>query len=274
MPFDEMQAWTKLKGVIVTSCNFNCADYNDAFLQRRVLVRLQAHGISSYGAYSQILILHPEERPLLLRELAIHVTNFFRNIDTFEVFMAQTLMELLKRKEQKGSKTIRIWSAGCSSGEEPYSVAMMFLEILQQGISDYFISIIGTDISAEIIENAKAGIYSEAQLRETPPEYIEKYFTRQGYDFVVNDDVKKLVQFQTSDLLRDSMPQSIDVLFCRNTIIYFEREAKEKLFDKFYQIINSEGYLILGMTEAISGAATKLFLPYDNTHRIYKKEGK
>lgn len=264
--------WKLLEREISKITGFDCSHYSESFLKRRVKSRLLALDTGSYMEYINLLNTKQGEKDLLLEELTIHVTNFFRNKDTFHVFIAETMMEFLKEKQKKRQKTIKIWSAGCSSGEEPYSIAMILLELLQDRINDFYITIIGTDISPSIIEKAKKGVYRESQLKELPPEYISKYFNRYDELFLVKDEVKKLVRFEVEDILDEDKPRNIDILFCRNTVIYFKQELKDKLYVDFHDALNKGGYLVLGMTEILSGQAKNMFKMANHINRIYKKE--
>lgn len=270
-PKDENN-WFLLKKEISIKTGFNCNEYTDSFLKRRVHTRLYALDLETYEDYIKRLIKDEHEKELLLKELTIHVTNFFRNKDAYDSFIAGTMMELLNEKKKNNKKSLKIWSAGCSTGEEPYTIAMILKEILGERVNDFFISIIGTDLSAETIEKAEKGVYDKIQLKETPPEYIERYFDKKGEFFHIKEEVKDMVRFEVADILNSSKPKCLDLLFCRNTVIYFKRELKEKLYLEFYHCIDQSGYFIMGMTESLSGSAKDLFVAIDNKNRIYKKK--
>ncbi len=263
--------WNNLKAVITRTTGFQTENYTESFLKRRVDCRLRVLNLKSYAEYSKLLITTPAEKDPLLKELTIHVTNFFRDKEMYDVFFAQTIMELLKRKEGSGDKSIRVWSAGASTGEEAYSVAIMISEILGERLKDFNIRIIATDLDAPTIEKAKLGHYEEIQMKEVPEDYKKRYFDTESDLFKVKDSIKKMIDFKVGDILNPLKPKNIDILFCRNTVIYFEKDVKEKLYSEFASCINSGGYFVMGKTETLSGPAKDMFDVVDTRERIYRK---
>lgn len=269
-PKDENN-WEPLKKLITVKTSFNCYNYTDKFLRRRVWTRMYSLNLEKYVEYHKILEFQSGEKDMLLKELTIHVTNFFRNKEAFDAFVAETVMEVMNRKSQTKNHSLKIWSAGCSTGEEPFTIAMILLEILQMRIKDFNISILGTDYSPETIEKAKIGIYEEPQLKEAPPEYIGKYFEKIEDKYAIKPEVKNLVKFEVGDILSDNKPTNMDIIFCRNTVIYFTIEQKDKLYQDFYNNLNPSGFLVLGMTESLTGPAKEKFKVFNNSYRIYQK---
>lgn len=265
--------WEFLKERITKVVGFNTSNYEDKFLKRRVECRLRALDLDSYSEYAKILISDPNEKDALHKELTIHFTSFFRDKEVFDVFFAQTIFELLDKKEKEGNLSLKIWSAGASTGEEAFSIMMMLSEILGERLKDFKISIIATDIDAQTIEKAKKGEYDEVQLREAPEGYIEKYFEKEGDVYRVKEDIRKYIRFSVGDILQPMKPKLIDVLFCRNTVIYFDQKVKERLYLDFAQCINLGGFLILGQTETLTGPAREYFKSIDNKHRVYRRVG-
>jgi chemotaxis methyl-accepting protein methylase len=268
---DDNESYKLLLGLIKKKTGFKCENYTENFLKRRISSRMYALHVNSFSDYILQLNSNPAEKDLLLEELTIHVTNFFRNRDAFEIFIAETLMELMDRKTKNNDKCLNIWSAGCSSGEEPYTLAMVLIEMLQWRIKEYSINILGTDLSASTILKEKKGEYEEIQLKEAPSDYIKKYFIKQGEIYKIKDEVKKLVRFEVGDILSGILPKNQDILFCRNVVIYFNAEQKEKLYMNFYNSLAIGGYLVLGMTETLTGPAKDKFKLFNNANRIYKK---
>ncbi|MBN1793040.1 protein-glutamate O-methyltransferase CheR [Candidatus Woesearchaeota archaeon] len=249
----------------------NIQNFKSDFIQTRVKKRMMRHNTTSYKDYLEILKTKIEEQHAIIQALSIHVTHFFRDKNVYEVFLTETIMKLLKEKQANKQRILKIWSAGCSSGEEPYSIAMIFLEILQDQIKDYMIDIKGTDISSEMIELAKRAAYEPEQLKETPQDYIDKYFQKVDDKYYIKEEVKKLVRFEVKDIWAEDNPRAVDIIFCRNTMIYFSPDLRDKLFLSFHGRLLPEGFMVLGMTEILTPAAQKLFEAENNLYRIYKK---
>ncbi|MFH2020294.1 MAG: protein-glutamate O-methyltransferase CheR [archaeon] len=249
---------------------FDFSKYSEPFVLRRVHARMLRLSMKEETDYLAYLRAHPEEKEKLHCELSIHVTHFFRDKAMYDVLMLESLFDLMKRKDIEGRRLIRIWSAGCSSGEEPYSVAIMAKELLGSR-SDFHISIIGTDMDDDALELAGIGAYGEEQLKEADPDIIKKYFNLHEGRYYINDDIKKLVTFQKGDMLTSSKPKQVDVIFCRNVVIYFSKEIKEKLYEDFYDCLLPGGILILGKTETLTGNSREKFKVSNISERIYTK---
>ncbi|MBN1503421.1 protein-glutamate O-methyltransferase CheR [Candidatus Woesearchaeota archaeon] len=266
------EQWEYFKKKLSALVNFDFDNYCNNFLRRRIEVRLKALNISRITDYLSILGRFPDEKNLLIKELTIPVTEFFRNREAHQTFIAGTMMELLSEKEKKKQCTLKIWSAGCASGEEPYTISMILHEILQGRLNDFIITIIATDLSSYMIEKAEKGIYEPQQLKEVPEEYVKKYFDIKDNMYLVKPEVKKNIRFEVGDIITMQKPKCLDVIFCRNTIIYFQKALKEKLYMDFYECLRQGGFLVIGMTETLIGPAKDLFRAYNNIYRIYKKE--
>jgi chemotaxis protein methyltransferase CheR len=190
----------------------------------------------------------------------------------YDSFMLESMFGLLKDKDSRDQRFLKIWSAGCSSGEETYTIAIIILELLGKRIKDYMVKIIGTDIDTQALAMAKKGIYSSSQFSETAPDILLNYFSKADGTYEVKPEVKALVEFQESDLMAGIKPRNLDVIFCRNVIIYFSQEAKEKLFMEFCSCLNTGGYLVLGKTETLIGPAKEKLRLVNTVERIYLKE--
>lgn len=273
MNVSDKQYWALLKKKIKQLHIFNCDNYSDSFLLRRIGCRLRALEINSYSEYMGILEKNFDERSKLLKELTIHVTHFFRDAGLYEKIKENVIPLLMSIKGRESDSKIRIWCAGCSSGEEAYSIAMLLKEVMGSRINRFNISIIGTDIDKASIEKAKAGIYEEARLKETNTAYTKKYFDMSEDYYKIKDEIKELVEFKVGDILSTIGPKNIDLLLCRNTVIYFNKELKERLYVDFFNSLSENGYLVLGMTESLLGPASDMFMTVDNVHRIYQKNG-
>jgi chemotaxis protein methyltransferase CheR len=234
--------------------------------------RLRAKGISSFKDYYKYVTqrdLSGEELGRLLDVISTHQTSFFREPDQFTFLANHLLPELITEKIKKGEKKLRIWSVGCSTGEEPYSIAMTLYDtpsleipkeerkILDMGrIPD--IRIIATDISREVLRKAVKGIYSTEMIKSIPSDQLQRHFrigSREytGY-YKVKKHLKKIIHFEQSNLFDMKLPveESMDLIFCRNVIIYFDKEYQKEVIQKLYQVLLPDGYLFLGHAESLS----------------------
>jgi len=219
--------------------------------------RLQHRGYDSYREYYNLLKFHPEGR-LEIRELfdlvTIGETYFFRNKAQFDVLMRFVLPEIIQRKVDSGDKCIRAWSAGCSRGDETYSIAMAMMEVFPS-FEEWRISVLGTDINRTGLACSEEAVYGEKDIGHLPKEYLEKYFKSQGSAYHLRDDVKELVRFEYHNLARDpclhETMQNVDIIFCRNVIIYFDSQTTERVLENFYNCLAQDGYLFLGHTETL-----------------------
>ena len=244
--------------------------YRPKCLGRRIYSRLRATKCDSIAEYMDYLGKNPGEYKELMDTVTINVTQFFRNHEVFEAMVKEVLPELFERKKKEGKKVVRIWSAGCASGEEPYTLAIMFHEFLKEKINDFNIKIYGTDLDQNALDQAKAGQYDLAALREMPPQLIKKYFILDDGKYVVADKVRLLTAFMKHDLVKGKPLEHIDLILCRNVVIYFSRGLSSQVYASFYQGLNPKGYLVLGKVEALWGEVIKYFQAVNNRERIYQ----
>ncbi len=274
---NDPENWGLLKSRIKELKIFNPENYTDTFLGRRVECRLRATNLGTLASYAKLLSESEKERDSLNRELTINVTSFFRDIKAYEAIKDEVIPFIINAKmndgESDNSKAINVWSAGASSGEEAYSVAILFKEVLGLKLSKFALNIMGTDIDPDAVEQAKKGIYAAAQLKEAPPEYVKRYFDHlKDGTYAVKDEIKRMVKFQVGDIHSPLKPKNLNLIMCRNTVIYFNAEAKAKLYNDFYNILNKNGFLVLGKTEIILGPARELFQTFNSNERVYCKE--
>ena len=226
-------------------------------LQLALCQRLEHRGHGSYREYYHFLKFHPEgrlEMQELINRVTVGETFFFRNKPQFDVLMKSVLPEITRRKKDSGDKRIRVWSAGCSGGDEPYSIAMAFLETVPAQ-DRWTLSILGTDINRNGLTFAKEAIYNEKSIAYLPKEYLSKYFRVQGSNYALSPRVRKMVRFEHHNLVRDPYlhegMKDVDILFCRNVTIYFDAETTRRVIDRFYNCLAPDGYLFLGHTETL-----------------------
>ncbi|RPJ01917.1 MAG: hypothetical protein EHM36_12970 [Deltaproteobacteria bacterium] len=227
------------------------------FLQLALWQRLQHRGYESYREYYNLLKFHPEGR-LEIRELldltTIGETHFFRNKAQFDVLMKSVLPDIMQRRADSRDKCIRVWSAGCSGGDEAYSIAMAFREVAPSH-GEWRMALLGTDVNRIGLACAKEAVYGEKSVAYLPKEYVDKYFKVRGSTYTLNADVRELVQFQYHNLAKDPFiherMQNIDILFCRNVTIYFDPQTTRRVIENFHSCLVPEGYLFLGHTETL-----------------------
>lgn len=262
-----------LKDIIQRERGFNCKNYKDTTLKRRISVRMNVNKINSYKDYIRLLINNRGEYDKLIDVLTINFTEFFRDKEAYEVIREEILPELIERKRREGKKVITIWSAGCAAGEEPYSIAITIRELLGDGLKDFIVSINATDIDDKSLEDARRGIYEKDVIKNVSPELLEKYFDKVCDYYRIKDNVRSMVNFDKNDLITGKPLRYQDAIFCRNVFIYFSRDTQKELFDMFYDSLNKKGYLIIGKTETMHESMNKKFELVSLSERIFRKIG-
>ncbi|HZS73096.1 MAG TPA: protein-glutamate O-methyltransferase CheR [Candidatus Nitrosotalea sp.] len=246
--------------------------YKPAFIKRRLDRRMRILNMSEYSQYLFTLRNDRKEFEEIFTSLSINVTNFFRDSTVFDRFQLSILPQILS---DLGGDKIRVWSAGCASGEEPYSIAMMFKQATEK-LSNLKVEIIANDVNKFAIEFAQRGIYPAKSVESLPSNVISINFQKRissdnNVEYEVKPSIKNMVTFKVGDILSDTM-QYFDVIFCRNVLIYYEKEAQELIFTKFYRGLKEKGYLVLGMDETMFGRrCQKIFNPLMARERIYQK---
>ncbi len=240
-------------------------DNKQYLLESRVGQRLRALGMRDFTAYFNFVRNGGafQELPLLINAVTINETFFFRNPPQFEVLEQEVLPALLARRASEGKRRIKIWSAACSTGDEPYTLAILIKERLLPKYPGVQFEIVGTDINTEVLETARAGVYGPYAVRSVPPHYLNRYFTAQGARYTLAPEVRRMVSFQQMNLVdRNAMARmrDVDVILCANVLIYFDQAAKQQAVTGFYSSLNPGGYLLVGFSETLYGV-TQAFLP-------------
>lgn len=245
------------------------SSYRSSFVLRRLRIRMREVKALSYPEYTAIIKNNPQEFNSFLDVLSINVTEFFRDWDVFSAFRNTVLPGIIKNKESKREKIIRVWSAGCASGQEPYSLAIILKEELA-GKRDFLTRITASDIDIQALEMARKAEYKINDFKGIDNKILEKYFTLTYNEcYKLNDEIRSMVSFQRFNLI-DKLPfHFMDVIFCRNVLIYFKREQQDLLFQKFNQALNQGGYLVIGKTETLGDK--DLFALVNSRQRIYQK---
>lgn len=252
---------------------FDCRFYRDPYIQRRLNLRLSATKTRTYGDYRAFIEKNPAEYQKLVDCLAVNVTSFFRDEEPFQVFSAVILPDLLREKQKKGNSVIHVWSSACSSGQEPYSIAMTARETISAELDKGFeLKITATDIDIQALKQAEEGAYKEKAMEGLSEKLRRRYFKIKGDVYHVRDVIRDMVTFRTRDLIQDSPVGGVDVIFCRNMLIYIHLNHQKTIFEKFYEALNPGGYLVLGKTEIIPDGLQSKFITVDQPQRVYKKE--
>lgn len=264
---------------------FACANYKDGCLRRRVGVRMRALGLSDFAAYAQLLRRDAAEYDLLMDALTINVTRLYRDADVWDTFVTDILPDLWKRTESG----LNVWSAGCSSGEELYTLAALIDHHAVATGSERRLKstrIVGTDIDAASLRAARAGTYVEAAFKEMPPALRQRYFVAEaaaelpmGAATVAPTgartaaaELRALVRVERRDLILEDAPgEGFDLITCRNVLIYLDRTAQEAIFRRFHAALAPHGILILGKVETMLGPARQLFVARHQRSRAFRK---
>lgn len=235
----EYQAFTES---IKIKTGIDLSLYKEVQMKRRLTSLRDKKGYTDFNSFYQALVADKELMGEFLDKMTINVSEFYRNSVRWNVLEDKILPDMLKR-----SKKLKIWSAACSTGDEPYTIAMMLSKYIN--LAD--VSILATDIDENIIARAKKGIYTERALKEVPNEMKEKYFRHEESLYVIDDKIKKAITFKQHNLLSDPYPTNFDLIVCRNVLIYFTEEAKTGIYQKFSNSLNDQGVFFVGSTEQI-----------------------
>lgn len=262
--------FAELSRLISEGVGIGLDSYKDRCLRRRIAVRMRACGVHTYRAYAEHLAQTPDEYERLRDTLTINVTRFYRNPETWEQLRRIALPPLLRRR-QGG---VRVWSAGCASGEEPYTIAMLLAEAAAElGRPEWFagVRIDATDVDRVSLERTRAARYPADAMVDLPAPLLERWCRRDGNAWVVSDALRRAVAVHAVDLGRDRPPAPMyDLICCRNVVIYFGRDVQERLFERFTDALAPGGYLVLGKVETLVGVARDRLRLIEPRERIYQ----
>jgi two-component system, chemotaxis family, CheB/CheR fusion protein len=246
---------------------FDFTAYKRTSLMRRVLKRMQTVGVTSFEQYLDYLQVHQEEFAVLFNTILINVTSFFRDPEVWD-YVDSTLVPMILQTRDP-SEPLRVWSAGSASGQEAYTMAMLLAERL--GIDGFreHVKIYATDVDEEALTQARQAIYQPRQVEDVPQFLLEKYFDQVGADYAFSRDLRRAVIFGRHDLVQDAPISRVDVVLCRNTLMYFNSEAQSKILAKLYFSVNPGGFLILGRAEMLFSHAA-MFAPVDLKRRVFR----
>ncbi|SNR88213.1 MCP methyltransferase, CheR-type [Anaerovirgula multivorans] len=237
-----MEGYNVFKEKIYKMIGINLSSYKERQMKRRIESLITRNSYDTYEKYFEALTKNPKLLEEFVNYLTINVSEFYRNPQQWNTLEKEVFPELLKNK-----KRLKIWSAACSTGEEPYSLVMLLTKFLPI----HEINIIATDIDKGALAKANMGIYSKKSLDNLPIEFINKYFEKISESYKISDEIKKRISFKQHNLLEDKYPDDCDLIICRNVMIYFTEETKAEMYHKFYKSLNNNGILFVGSTEQI-----------------------
>jgi two-component system CheB/CheR fusion protein len=257
-----------LLGFVKESRGFDFTGYKRSTIQRRVAKRMAAVGAERYDDYLDYLELHSEEFAELFNTLLINTTGFFRDPQTWEYLATDIAPQLLAARPPEGP--LRVWCAGCASGEEPYTVAMVLARAMGDSAFRERVKIYATDVDEEALDHARRGAYLPRQIEDVPHDALERFFERPDQRYVFRKDLRRCVIFGRNDLVQDAPISRIDLLVCRNTLMYFNAETQSQILRRFHFAVDDDGYLLLGKSEMLITHAN-LFAPVELKRRLFRK---
>lgn len=234
--------WEQFKQKLFSKSSIDLNQYKPAQMQRRISNFMTRHGANSYVDFFQVIDADPKLYKTFIDYLTINVTEFFRTPEKFVELEEKVMPELLS-----AAPRLNIWSAGCSTGAEPYSLAMMLMD----KTPNIKHRILATDLDVEMLAKAKKGVYAASDLKNVPKARVAKYFSVNGDEYRISEDVKSRVEYKHHNLLLDKFESGFDLILCRNVVIYFTEEAKDQLYRKFFEALKPGGVFFVGGTEAI-----------------------
>ncbi len=239
----ETDNYEKFKKDILTLAKIDLNAYKEKQMRRRINTLITKNEIKTYDEYVALLRKDKEKFEQFINFLTINVSEFYRNPEQWKILENEIFPKLISRF----GKNLKIWSAACSTGDEPYSLVMALSRLVPLNS----IRIIATDIDKQVIDTARMGLYSEKSVVAVPEDLKKKYFTRVGGSYQISGEIKSRVEFKEHDLLKDSYPTGCHLIVCRNVVIYFTEDAKDAIYSKFYKSLVPGGSLFIGSTEQI-----------------------
>ncbi len=266
----------KFRNIIYNRCGIFFETKKIYFVKKRLLARMESLGINDIGVYLNLLMHRDgdnKEFQALINLLTTNETYFFREFDQLAAFGEHCLVEISDRKEKENDRIIRAWSAGCSTGEEPYTLAVILREILED-IDLWQVNVYGTDIDTNVLERCRKGVYSQRSVKDVPDEYLSTYFSSQGDNYQVKPQIKEMVTFKQVNLMDKSamiQMRRMDFIFCRNVLIYFNEESRREVAGWFYDALRPGGYVFLGHSESMSRISTAFRIKKMGGMIVYQK---
>jgi two-component system CheB/CheR fusion protein len=261
-------ALRRLLETLSATYNFDFREYKEPSLARRIRARMSQVHLEKFDEYGRYLEQHPDEHIALFNTVLINVTTFFRDPEAWKFVASDIIPRLVDAAAE--TRSLRIWSAGCSSGEEPYTMAILLAEHLGERAAEYLIKIYGTDVDEDALAAARHAIYRLDQLKDVPDALVDRYFSHEGQLYRFRRDLRRWCIFGAHNLIQAPPLSHIDMLICRNVMIYFSSELQERILSRFHYAVREGGYLFLGRAESLL-ARSRLFRPVQLKWRIFER---
>ncbi len=279
-----------LQALVYQECGMHFDERRAHFLQDRLHRRLRECQLDSFYSYYRLLISQEGKQELarLLENLTVNETSFFRNRAQLDLFHKHILDNILRAKQARGELCLRIWSAGCSTGQEPYTIAMLVADSLAYHHlrtpasaqntwpkplipQPWKVEILASDINYQVLRAGQEGIYAEHHMAAVDYSYRLRYFDKVGERYAIKKALKEFIHFDFHNLKTEYLPQRNDVIFCRNVMMYFDEAEQKRLIDKFARCLNPGGYLLVGHAESLLGLTEKFTMVYRDSGTAYQK---
>ncbi|CEM61323.1 protein-glutamate O-methyltransferase CheR [Treponema phagedenis] len=261
--------FNNFKTLIYNESGITFSATNRPILENRIQERLRETGILKVEDYYNKVLKEQEEQKVLLDSVTTNLTRFFRNQPHFDALINYIIPELVKIKKAQGKNKILVWSAGCSTGEEPYTIAMILYRYLPK---EFTAEVLASDLSLKSLMVAKQGFYQENKVVGVPEDYLTAYFKKQDNGYQINPEIMSMVKFDYHNLKHEPNRRGIDILFCRNVLIYFDEAAQKAVVNRFYDAMSPKSFLFIGHSESLFGMNTKFEFLKTDWACLYKKD--
>lgn len=246
--------YEQFRKVIYDECGITFSATNRSILDSRIKDLLRRKNLQTPAEYMDLVLKNPDEMKEMLDSVTTNLTRFFRNQPHFDALVNYVLPHIIEQKRKTGDHTINIWSAGCSTGEEPYTLAMILCDVLPP---PYKFHITASDISLKSLMVGQQGFYPDSRITGIPQKYLDRFFKKTDKGYQATQELMSHIKFDYHNLRNDSGVRNLDVVFCRNVLIYFDEPAQKAVIDRFYNSMAPHSYLFIGHSESLFGMETK-----------------
>lgn len=256
--------------VIYDKSGITFSTTNRSILDSRLKERLREKGLSTVAEYYKLIMSNEEEMKTMLDSVTTNLTRFFRNQPHFDALVHYVIPHILEKKKKTGDSTVKIWSAGCSTGEEPYTIAMILLDVLPP---PYKFQVTASDLSLKSLMVGQQGFYPDSRITGIPQKYLDRFFTKTAKGYQAKRELMSTIKFDYHNLKNDSGARNLDIVFCRNVLIYFDEAAQKATVDRFWNAMGPNSYLFIGHSESLFGMNTKFEFLKTDWACLYQKKG-
>lgn len=255
--------------IIYEESGITFSSANRSILDSRIKERLRETKLPDAESYYRLICSNSDEMKTMLDAVTTNLTRFFRNQPHFDALVHYVIPKIIEKKKAAHQTVVRVWSAGCSTGEEPYSIAMILKEYLPANFTP---EVIASDLSLKSLMTGKQGFYLESRINGVPDNYLTKFFTKIENGYQIKDEIKNFVRFDYHNLKNDSGQKDLDIIFCRNVLIYFDEAAQKAVVNKFWNSMGPNSYLFIGHSESLFGMNTKFEFLKTDWACLYEKK--